>query len=542
LSFVDTLSSVSHEPVQRADSANSEARARSDENSSGSTHNEDHGQNQSSIQYRQNSKAANLTPQAENASPRTQQIYSKRNLSESTTAQAKSSGAASDRASHPACLTNPEFTAQAASPFSLQSSTASPEMSGLFFAPAATVQTGAPNSASNAALPSLDSQSTDSLSGQCSDAKPHASVAELTVSSNSQNPEVGQGRDEERAFPALEASRSVASLVASKLTSLDPSELLGISAPSVDQLPTADPESDAHGIAPPNAAQTQQASFAAKIQLGSAISSSIGDVNQRTVKAIQANLSGSAFGSDSSAGDASSASKAAKANDTSSGSMPSDFVEKSSLQLQHAQGDSAQVGGVSAKGSDFSAGQPLVIATQAAPHSLDGNHSLPGSTETATHRGDVSDGAATEQWVGTESAGMSGISTARLIQTMGETEMRVGMHSTEFGDISIRTAVSQQQMQTQISVDHSELGNALSAHIPAIQAKLGSDYGLHATIEVNQSGASFSNDGDRSHQQQQKAELRTVEGVEAPTTMQSDMINLRGSAVVNHEYRLDIRA
>jgi hypothetical protein len=160
----------------------------------------------------------------------------------------------------------------------------------------------------------------------------------------------------------------------------------------------------------------------------------------------------------------------------------------------------------------------------------------------ATHRGDVSDGAATEQWVGTESAGMSGISTARLIQTMGETEMRVGMHSTEFGDISIRTAVSQQQMQTQISVDHSELGNALSAHIPAIQAKLGSDYGLHATIEVNQSGASFSNDGDRSHQQQQKAELRTVEGVEAPTTMQSDMINLRGSAVVNHEYRLDIRA
>ncbi len=79
------------------------------------------------------------------------------------------------------------------------------------------------------------------------------------------------------------------------------------------------------------------------------------------------------------------------------------------------------------------------------------------------------------------------------------------MHSSEFGDISIRTSVAQQQMQTQISVDHGELGNALSAHIPNMQTKLGSEYGLHATIEVNQSGASFSSDGDRSQQHQQQA-------------------------------------
>jgi flagellar hook-length control protein FliK len=136
---------------------------------------------------------------------------------------------------------------------------------------------------------------------------------------------------------------------------------------------------------------------------------------------------------------------------------------------------------------------------------------------------------------------MSGINAARLIQTMGESEMRVGMHSSEFGDISIRTAVSQQQMQAQISVDHNELGSALSAHIPSIQAKLGSEYGLHATIHVNQGGTSFSNEGDRSSQQQQKA-IRPVEISEAPLALQNDPIPLRDSAVASGEYRLDIRA
>ena len=87
----------------------------------------------------------------------------------------------------------------------------------------------------------------------------------------------------------------------------------------------------------------------------------------------------------------------------------------------------------------------------------------------------------------------------------------MGMHSSEFGDISIRTSVTQQQMQTQISVDHDELGNALSAHIPNMQMKLGSEYGLHATIEVNQNGTSFSSDGDRSQQPQHETTVRPIE-------------------------------
>jgi hypothetical protein len=75
---------------------------------------------------------------------------------------------------------------------------------------------------------------------------------------------------------------------------------------------------------------------------------------------------------------------------------------------------------------------------------------------------------------------------------MGGTEMRVGMNSAEFGDISIRAAVSQQQMMAQISLDHSDLSQAIAAHIATAQTKLGSEYGLHASIEVSQQGGSSS--------------------------------------------------
>ena len=71
---------------------------------------------------------------------------------------------------------------------------------------------------------------------------------------------------------------------------------------------------------------------------------------------------------------------------------------------------------------------------------------------------EISDGAATTV-----------INSAKLIQAMGQTEMRVGLHTTDFGDISIRTSGSQQQMSAQISLDHSELSQTIADHIAAVK-------------------------------------------------------------------------
>ncbi len=83
-----------------------------------------------------------------------------------------------------------------------------------------------------------------------------------------------------------------------------------------------------------------------------------------------------------------------------------------------------------------------------------------------------------------ETVVIPGASSAQLIQSAGQTEMRLGMHSAEFGNISISTSVSHQTLSAQISLDHSELGRALAVHLPAIEAKLGSAYGLEASVQL----------------------------------------------------------
>jgi hypothetical protein len=102
------------------------------------------------------------------------------------------------------------------------------------------------------------------------------------------------------------------------------------------------------------------------------------------------------------------------------------------------------------------------------------------------------------------------VSTAHLVQSANSSEMRLGMQSPEFGNISISTSVNHQALSAQISLDHSELGRALAVHLPAIEEKLGTAYGLQAKVELregNQSSASgesgYSNSGQQAKEQRQ---------------------------------------
>jgi hypothetical protein len=90
------------------------------------------------------------------------------------------------------------------------------------------------------------------------------------------------------------------------------------------------------------------------------------------------------------------------------------------------------------------------------------------------------------------------INTARLIQTMGQSEMRVGMRSTEFGNISISTSATRDSISSQISLDHGELAKVLSAHLPELQARFGSNQAVDVRIDRNgeqaRQGAGISGD------------------------------------------------
>jgi hypothetical protein len=81
------------------------------------------------------------------------------------------------------------------------------------------------------------------------------------------------------------------------------------------------------------------------------------------------------------------------------------------------------------------------------------------------------------------------INTAKLIQNMGQSEMRVGMRSTEFGNISISTSSTRDMISAQISLDHGELARTLATHLPEIQARLGGNQPTDVRIDMNGANA-----------------------------------------------------
>jgi hypothetical protein len=77
------------------------------------------------------------------------------------------------------------------------------------------------------------------------------------------------------------------------------------------------------------------------------------------------------------------------------------------------------------------------------------------------------------------------INTAKLIQSMGQSEMRVGMRSNDFGNISISASTTRDLISAQISLDHGELARTLAAHLPEMQARLGGNQAVDVRIDMN---------------------------------------------------------
>lgn len=209
---------------------------------------------------------------------------------------------------------------------------------------------------------------------------------------------------------------------------------------------------------------------------------------------------------------------------------------------QHAVGDSSAATPIAIKPLDATATQSVPVSNHSASVSTGQSHAASSTTAVPIKAQDLADAAA-EPLERTGSAAAAGINSARLIQTMSESEMRVGMHSAEFGDISIRTSVSQQQLTAQISVDHSELGSAISAHLPSLQSKLGSEFGLHASIDVNQLGGSVTGGNGQSSPHQNHKMTSQSAPLDSPAlNTESDQLSLPGQLLDVEGSRLDIRA
>jgi hypothetical protein len=208
---------------------------------------------------------------------------------------------------------------------------------------------------------------------------------------------------------------------------------------------------------------------------------------------------------------------------------------------QHALGDSSAATPLPVKPLESTVTQIAPVLNHTASVSFSQLHRASGTSD-APIKAQDSANAAADQLERASSTATGGISTARLIQSMSESEMRVGMHSAEFGNITIRTSVSQQQLMAQINVDHSELGSAISAHLPSLQSKLGSEFGVRASIEVNQPGGSVNGGNGQSSHQNQKMTSQSIAPEASALSAESDRMPLPGQSLEVDGSRLDIRA
>jgi hypothetical protein len=92
------------------------------------------------------------------------------------------------------------------------------------------------------------------------------------------------------------------------------------------------------------------------------------------------------------------------------------------------------------------------------------------------------------------SAAAAAVNTARLIQRAGDAEIRVGMRSSDFGNVSISTVTTRNSISAQIAVDHGELAKAIAAHLPEVQARLGENQPLEMRVSTSHQAAGLMGD------------------------------------------------
>lgn len=238
-------------------------------------------------------------------------------------------------------------------------------------------------------------------------------------------------------------------------------------------------------------------------------------------------VNGSGDGKDKQS-DAATASPSPSAHNSTSSNQP---VQRTDSNFSHAAPDTS-------KPASSSAQQVQGIAVQGAPRAAE-----PASGRTGEVPQPARSAGQEALAQASETSATSVVNTASVMQKMSGTEMRVAVHSTDFGAVSIRTSLSEQQMTTQITVDHSDLGRALSAHASAMENRLGNQLGVRALVQVNQSAMSFSGEGGNSPRSGQKS-LAASQGSNeiAPALAESDDPGVYGTANAAGVSRLDIRA
>jgi flagellar hook-length control protein FliK len=136
-----------------------------------------------------------------------------------------------------------------------------------------------------------------------------------------------------------------------------------------------------------------------------------------------------------------------------------------------------------------------VSGTQTSPTTGDGKTATPGvphdaGDPKAGQLDQTSTGAAQSQQGETAATyPTSLVHSAKLIERVGEAELRLGIRAGEFGSVDVRTSMIRNQFTAEISTERGELGRAMAAELPSLQNRLSEQRVPVANITLqNQTG------------------------------------------------------
>ncbi|HSS97934.1 MAG TPA: flagellar hook-length control protein FliK [Terriglobales bacterium] len=95
----------------------------------------------------------------------------------------------------------------------------------------------------------------------------------------------------------------------------------------------------------------------------------------------------------------------------------------------------------------------------------------------------------------------TGVNIAKLIQSLTQSELRVGLQTRDFGNIDIRTSASRHEFSAQISVEHSEVAHTLTSELPNLYARLNEQQVPVTNIHIHNQSLSTSSGLDQRSQQ-----------------------------------------
>jgi flagellar hook-length control protein FliK len=92
------------------------------------------------------------------------------------------------------------------------------------------------------------------------------------------------------------------------------------------------------------------------------------------------------------------------------------------------------------------------------------------------------------------------VQSARVLERMGQTEMRVGVNTASFGNVELHATVNQDQIGASVATSHLELHAALMAEMPSLQRAMEQHHLRLDSLELNARAGSQDSGGSAGNQ------------------------------------------